>query len=283
MNNKPYNNNMNYDGTECESADQTTTLFDTDRQTERQMPLTLEILYRDEDIIAVNKPAGMLVHRSWLDKHETRFVMQTLRDQIGQHVYTVHRLDRPTSGVLVLALNQAAARRLSQQFEHKRIEKVYLALVRGFLDGSGTIDYPLKVRLDKIADKFSQQEKEAQSAVTHYQALAQIEMPYPAGRYPTTRYSLVRLSPQTGRKHQLRRHLKHLHHPIIGDSAYGDLRQNRTFTRQLGCCGLMLHAQQIRFAHPITGQEVSICAGVDENWQRMLNIFKWKINNHDLY
>lgn len=245
----------------------------TDNQT-----ITLDILYRDQDIIAVNKPAGMLVHRSWLDKHETRFVMQTLRDQIGQHVYTVHRLDRPTSGVLVLALNQDAARKLSQQFEQKQIEKVYLAVVRGFLDGSGSIDYPLKEQLDKIADKFSKPDKAAQSAVTDYQTLNQIEMPYPAGPYPTARYSLVKLLPKTGRKHQLRRHMKHLFHPILGDSAYGDLRQNRTFAQQLNCPRLMLHAQSITFAHPMTGENLTICAEVDENWQNMLNIFKWKIN-----
>lgn len=242
-------------------------------------PVTLEILYQDQDIIAVNKPAGMLVHRSWLDKFETRFVMQTLRDQIGQHVYTVHRLDRPTSGVLVLALNQEAARRLSQQFEQKQIDKRYLAVVRGFLDGSGTIDYPLKEQLDKIADKFSSQDKEPQSAVTDYQSLQQIEMPYPAGRYPTARYTLVRLFPKTGRKHQLRRHLKHLFHPIIGDSAYGDLRQNRTFHQQLNCSGLMLHAESISFEHPISGKPLTIHAGFDQNWQNMLNIFKWKTNN----
>lgn len=246
-------------------------------------PVVLEILYHDHDIIVINKPAGMLVHRSWLDKHETRFVLQTLRDQIGQHVYTVHRLDRPTSGVLVLALNADTARALSQQFEQKQIEKHYLAVVRGYLDGEGRIDYPLKVQLDKIADKFSSPEKEAQSAVTDYRTLQQIEMPYPAGKFTTARYSLVQLSPQTGRKHQLRRHMKHLHHPIIGDTAYGDLRQNRTFSRQLGCHGLMLHAQSICFAHPHSGNMLTIEAGVDENWQKMLNIFKWKINKKSIY
>ncbi|KGQ71330.1 tRNA pseudouridine(65) synthase TruC [Chelonobacter oris] len=240
--------------------------------------MTLPILYRDQDIIAVNKPAGMLVHRSWLDKHETRFVMQTLRDQIGQHVYTVHRLDRPTSGVLVLALNQETARRLSQQFEQKQMEKVYLAVVRGFLNGGGTIDYPLKVQADKIADKFSRSDKPAQSAVTDYQTLQQIEMPYPAGRYSSARYSLVRLLPKTGRKHQLRRHLKHLSHPILGDSAYGDLRQNRTFAAHLHCSRLMLHAQSISFNHPSSGKNLTICAEVDNDWQNMLNIFRWKIN-----
>ena len=104
----------------------------------------LEILYQDDVLVAVNKPAGMLVHRSWLDRHETQFVMQTLRDQIGQRVYPIHRLDRPTSGVLLFALNSEIANLLCQQFEQKQIEKQYLAVVRGYVTGHGEIDYPLK-------------------------------------------------------------------------------------------------------------------------------------------
>ncbi|MGV6989283.1 tRNA pseudouridine(65) synthase TruC [Testudinibacter sp. P80/BLE/0925] len=242
-------------------------------------PVVLEILYHDQDIIVINKPAGMLVHRSWLDKHETRFVLQTLRDQIGRHVYTVHRLDRPTSGVLVLALNSETARALSRQFEQKQIEKQYLAVVRGYLDGEGRIDYPLKVQPDKIADKFSSPEKEAQSAVTDYRTLQQIEMPYPAGKFPTARYSLVRLSPITGRKHQLRRHLRHLRHPIIGDTAYGDLRQNRTFAQELDCVRLMLHARSICFAHPRSGKMLTIKAGLDNKWQNVINKFEWSLSD----
>ena len=130
----------------------------------------LEILYQDEYLIAVNKPAGMLVHRSWLDKHETQFVMQTLRDQIGQHVFPIHRLDRPTSGVLLFALKcSKSLNSLCLQFEQKQVEKSYLAVVRGYLNGAGEIDYPLKVQLDKIADKFAQEDKTPQSAVSFYQ------------------------------------------------------------------------------------------------------------------
>ena len=162
----------------------------------------LEILYQDDVLVAVNKPAGMLVHRSWLDRHETQFVMQTLRDQIGQLVYPIHRLDRPTSGVLLFALNSEIANLLCQQFEQKQIEKQYLAVVRGYVTGHGEIDYPLKIQLDKIADKFSQQDKAPQSAVTFYEGLQTVEMPYGVGRYATSRYSLVRLVPRTGRKHQ---------------------------------------------------------------------------------
>lgn len=236
--------------------------------------MSLEILYRDDTLIAINKPAGMLVHRSWLDKHETVFAMQTLRDQIGQHVYPIHRLDRPTSGVLLFALNSDMARLMSEQFEQHRLQKSYLAIVRGYLLGEDRIDYPLKVKLDKIADKFTT-EKEAQSAITDYQSLATVELPYSVGKFPTSRYSLVQLFPKTGRKHQLRRHMKHLFHPIIGDTNYGDLHQNRAFSAYTSCERLLLHANCLQFVHPITAQSITINAPLSEEWQSLFHQFNW--------
>lgn len=235
----------------------------------------LEILYQDEVLVAVNKPAGMLVHRSWLDRHETQFVMQTLRDQIGQLVYPIHRLDRPTSGVLLFALNSEIANLLCLQFEQKQIEKQYLAVVRGYMTGNGEIDYPLKVQLDKIADKFSQPDKAPQSAVTFYEGLQTVEMPYGVGRYATSRYSLVRLIPQTGRKHQLRRHMKHIFHPILGDTQYGDLHQNRALIEHTGCARLLLHAEKLTFVHPLTQRPMTIQAGLDAQWQNLMQTFQW--------
>lgn len=235
----------------------------------------LDILYRDESLIAINKPAGMLVHRSWLDKHESVFAMQTLRDQIGQHVFPVHRLDRPTSGVLLFALNAETARIVSEQFEQHQVQKSYLAVVRGYLSGEDRIDYPLKVQLDKIADKFSQ-EKAPQEAITDYQGLATVEMPYPAGKFSSARYSLVQLFPKTGRKHQLRRHLKHLFHPIMGDTNYGDLHQNRALTAHTGCDRLFLHANQLSITHPHKLQKITINAPLDSQWQRLFSQFGWE-------
>ena len=235
----------------------------------------LEILYQDDVLVAVNKPAGMLVHRSWLDRHETQFVMQTLRDQIGQRVYPIHRLDRPTSGVLLFALNSEIANLLRQQFEQKQIEKQYLAVVRGYVTGHGEIDYPLKVQLDKIADKFSQPDKAPQSAVTFYEGVQTVEMPYGVGRYATSRYSLVRLIPQTGRKHQLRRHMKHIFHPILGDTQYGDLHQNRALMEHTGCARLLLHAEKLTFVHPLTQRPMTIQAGLDAQWQNLMQTFQW--------
>ncbi len=237
--------------------------------------MMLEILYQDAYFVAVNKPAGMLVHRSWLDRHETQFVMQTLRDQIGQYVFPIHRLDRPTSGVLLFALNSEMANLLCLQFEEKTVEKSYLAVVRGYLTGSAQIDYPLKIQLDKIADKFAQEDKEPQSAVTNYTGLQTVEMPWAIGKYQTARYSLVRLMPQTGRKHQLRRHMKHIFHPILGDTQYGDLHQNRGLSEKTGVSRLMLHAETLSFDHPITQERIEIRAGLDEQWKKLMTEFGW--------
>lgn len=235
----------------------------------------LDILYQDQHLVAVNKPAGWLVHRSWLDRKEKIVVMQTIRDQIGQHVFTVHRLDRPTSGVLLLALSKEVARRLANQFEQHQIQKVYHAVVRGYVDGAGVIDYALTEQLDKIADKFAQRDKDPQRAVSHYRALCQVEVPIAASRYPSSRYSLVELYPQTGRKHQLRRHMSHLSHPIVGDSSYGDLRHNRAISEHYQCQRLMLHASRLVLNHPVTGERLLISAPWDEPWRNLMTHFGW--------
>ncbi len=233
----------------------------------------LEILFQDEYIIAVNKPAGILVHRSWLDKHETRFVMQTLRDQIGQHVFPLHRLDRPTSGVLVFALSSAVASEMMPMFANHQMEKTYHAIVRGWIEAGGVLNYSLKEELDKIADKFASQEQEAKEAVTEYQPLGKIEIPYSTGQFPTSRYSLIEMKPKTGRKHQLRRHMAHLRHPIVGDTSHGDGKHNRLFREKYDARRLLLHASKLEFIHPYSNQRVLIEAGVDEIWQSLLDKF----------
>lgn len=236
----------------------------------------LEIIYQDEWLVAVNKPAGWLVHRSWLDRKEKVVVMQTVRDQIGQHVFTAHRLDRPTSGVLLMGLSSEVGRLLSQQFEQHQMRKTYHAVVRGWLEGADRLDYPLTEELDKIADKFASPDKGPQPAVTDWRGLAITEQPVAIGRYPSARYSLIELQPATGRKHQLRRHLSHLRHPIIGDTTHGDLRQNRGAAQHFGCERLMLHASSLALNHPVTGEPLLIRAGLDESWQRMMQYFGWQ-------
>ncbi|MDF7680117.1 tRNA pseudouridine(65) synthase TruC [Enterobacteriaceae bacterium ESL0689] len=236
----------------------------------------LEIIYQDQWLVAVNKPAGWLVHRSWLDRHEKVVVMQTVRDQIGQHVFTAHRLDRPTSGVLLMGLSSEAGNRLSWQFAHHQIQKRYHAIVRGWLTAEAVLDYPLREEQDKIADKFCREDKAPQAAITWYRGMATVEMPVATGRYPTTRYSLVALEPKTGRKHQLRRHLAHLRHPIIGDSRHGDLRQNRSAAEHFACRRLLLHASQLSLTHPFTDEPLVIRAAFDDTWMQALSQFGWR-------
>ena len=228
----------------------------------------LEIVYREETLVVINKPAGMLVHRTSLDYGETVFAVQRLRDQIGMRVHPVHRLDKPASGLLLFALNVEALKALQVQFAEKKVEKVYWAVVRGYLKGNGTIDYPLK----REDDPYSKTEAEAsQSAVTHYRFLAQTELPIPVGRYQTTRYSWVELKPETGRKHQLRRHLAHLRHPIVGDTRHGDGAHNRIFREHFDTHRLLLHAQKLSFDHPDTGDRITLSADLDEAFHNALD------------
>jgi tRNA pseudouridine65 synthase len=230
----------------------------------------LEIIYQDEHIVAVNKPSHLLVHRSWIDKEETRFAIQILRDQIGRYVYPVHRLDKPTSGVLLFALSKEVARAISEQMQARAFKKEYIAIVRGYTEQSGTIDYALKEVLDKMTDSKATVDKEAQSAVTAYETIGQVELPFSVGRYATTRYSLVRLRPQTGRKHQLRRHMKHLLHPIVGDTKYGRGEHNRFFREEFDVHRLLLHARELTFLHPVLNKEITLTAGVDEVFLQLL-------------
>ncbi len=233
----------------------------------------LNILYRDETLIAIDKPSGLLVHRSLIDKHETRFAMQLLRNQIGQRVYPLHRLDKPTSGVLLFALTEAAARAMGAVFEDNAVSKKYLAVVRGYTPEQDCIDYPLREDLDRMTDARAQQDKPAQPAVTDYARRATLELNISDGRHPTSRYSLLNVTPRTGRKHQIRRHMKHIFHPIIGDTTHGDGRHNRIFREHLHCQRLLLCAQELSFTHPDTHVQITIRAPLDAEFQRIVDTF----------
>ena len=240
--------------------------------------MNLQILYQDECLVAVNKPAGLLVHRSMLDKHETQFAMQLLRDQIAQHVFPVHRLDRPTSGVLLFALSATMATQLGALFAAGQVVKRYIAIVRGYTDEAGKIDYALKEKLDKIADKKARKDKPAQEAQTSFHRLAQFELPHAVGRYDTARYSLLALQPHTGRKHQLRRHMAHIRHPIVGDTSHGDGTQNKFIKQQYGFEGLALSCASLTFVHPIRQQQIEIKADLDLRMANMLSQWGWQDN-----
>jgi tRNA pseudouridine65 synthase len=226
----------------------------------------LEILYQDENIVAVNKPSGMLVHKTAIAAYdEGPFAMQTLRDQLGKHVYTIHRLDRPTSGVLLFATNSTTAKKLQEQFEQRQVSKTYLTVCRGYTDESGEINDPLMHDDKNIT----------QEAITRFQKLAQIEMPYAISRYPTSRYSLVRVQPLTGRMHQIRKHFAKMRHYLIGDSKHGDLKHNRYYAEHLGISGLLLHAEELQIDHPETRQRIVIKAPIPEKFKKVFELFGW--------
>ncbi|MDF0605129.1 tRNA pseudouridine(65) synthase TruC [Neisseriaceae bacterium TC5R-5] len=235
----------------------------------------LPIIYRDEQLIAIHKPSGLLVHRTMLDKHETRFAIQLLRDQIGQRVYPVHRLDKGTSGILLFALDKESSRTMSWQFERQQVEKQYLAVVRGYTEPHGLIDHALSRRPDDLEWIGEQVATAPQPAQTQYRTLAQIELPIAVERYPSSRYSLVALTPLSGRRHQLRRHLKHIAHPIIGDATYGKGRHNRMFSEQFGCQRMLLAATELAFQHPLTTQTISLHIPPAEDFMAVLRQLGW--------
>ena len=234
----------------------------------------LHVLWQDERLVAVHKPAGWLVHRTWLDAHETRFVMQTLRDQLGRHVYPVHRLDKGTSGVLLMALDPDAARATTQLFETRQTSKDYVALVRGWPAPQMRVEHALKP--DDAPDDALPQE-----AVTRFQRLATLQLDVPVDRYPSTRVALVQAQPETGRRHQIRRHLKHMAPPIIGDATHGKGAHNRWWAEQLGQQRLWLHASRLAFVHPFSGQPVEIGSDwrdprLNADWCRLQQDWLWQ-------
>tara|TARA_R110002167_G_C12684720_1_gene651806 strand:- start:671 stop:1417 length:747 start_codon:yes stop_codon:yes gene_type:complete len=243
--------------------------------------MPLSIIYQDEYLVAINKPSGLLVHRSMLDKHETQFAVQLLRDQIGQYVFPVHRLDRPTSGVLVFALSADVARKLGEQFANQIIAKTYLAIVRGHIADKGEIDYALKEKLDKIADKMAKLDKPAQEAVTLFNRLDKFELPFAVSKYASARYSLVQLSPKTGRKHQLRRHLAHINHPIVGDTTHGDGKHNTFIRQQFNFNQLALTCKSMHITHPVSEAPLVLRCDLDKSFFDLLE--KWQVSHHQLH
>jgi tRNA pseudouridine65 synthase len=234
----------------------------------------LNIIYRDEFLVAINKPSGLLVHRSAIDRHETRFAMQTLRDQIGQHVFPVHRLDKPTSGVLVFALSAEIAALMGNIFVEHRLQKTYVAIVRGTVPEYQLLDYPLIEELDKYSDKRARN-AEPKPAITEFFRLACVVLPCSVDKYPESHYSLVKCVPQTGRKHQIRRHLKHLSHPIIGDAKHGKGNHNRFFQQTFNAHRLLLAATELSFTHPVTQTELKLIAPLDATMTQLIEHFGW--------
>lgn len=236
----------------------------------------LPVLYQDAWLVAVHKPSGMLVHRSALDPRETRVVVQLLRDQLGAWVHPVHRLDKGTSGVLLLALDRDTAGLAGKAFESGLVDKRYVAIVRGHPAEAGVIDYPLQRRPDDAEWVPAGYVAPTQPAVTRFKRLATVELPVQVDRYPTSRYAMVALEPITGRRHQLRRHLKHIAHPIIGDATYGKGVHNRMFQSRFGSSRLLLACTGLRLHHPVTGEPLSLSAPVGEDFAAVVDALGWQ-------
>ncbi len=240
-------------------------------------PPPLAIVHRDEYLIAIDKPAGLLVHRTDLDRGETRFAVQLLRDQIGCHVHPVHRLDRGTSGVLLFALDRDVGRALSAQFEGQQVAKRYVAVVRGHPPEAGSIEHPLVRRRDDYEScRGAGCAGEPQAAATHYRRLAVAELALCVDRYPTSRYALLELRPRTGRRHQIRRHLKHIAHPVVGDATYGKGRHNRLFAELFGCRRLLLACLQLELVHPVSRDPLLLTVPLAADFARVAVALGWE-------
>ncbi|MGB3464377.1 MAG: pseudouridine synthase [Cyclobacteriaceae bacterium] len=210
----------------------------------------MEILYQNDQLVVVDKPAGMLVHKTGIASDvKTGFALQTVRDMIGKKVFPVHRLDRPTSGVLLFALDPLSAKNIAIQFTERTIIKEYICVVRGYTDDEGIIDIPLSKENGSMVD-----------AKTSYSLIRRFQLPIPNDRFETSRYSIVRVKPESGRMHQIRRHFAKKRWYLIGDTTHGNLKANRAFGNFTGINRLLLHAEKINLNHPITQEKIYVCA-----------------------
>ncbi|TDQ18944.1 tRNA pseudouridine synthase C [Algoriphagus boseongensis] len=227
----------------------------------------LEILFEDENLVIIDKPAGLLVHRTRQAYGEDENALIQLRDQIGSWVSPVHRLDRATSGILLFAKNEDILPALKAKFMEREVQKNYLTIARGIpKEKEGLIDHPLQ----------SERSKKLQEAQTKYRVLAESEISFNStGRYPTSRYSLLEIELLTGRTHQIRRHLAHIRHYIIGDKKHGDNKQNIFFEKQFGLQNLLLHAWKLSFEHPLTGKKISLSCPPPLHFQKIIKDLTW--------
>jgi len=225
----------------------------------------LDIIYQDDYLVAINKPHGLLVHRSPIANDATEFALQLLRDQLNRHVFPAHRLDRKTGGVLLFALGKEVEKQMQQQFQENLVDKKYLAVVRGYTDDAGEIDYPLRKENGTL-----------QEAFTRYKTLARAELEVPLGNHPTSRYSLVEANPATGRMHQLRKHFSHIFHPIIADRTHGCNKQNKMFKERWDLDTMLLHASQLSFQHPVTHMPIHIQAPFQPEFLRIMEVMGWE-------
>lgn len=220
----------------------------------------LEIVFQDQHLVAINKPHGLVVHRSRMAANANEFALQLLRDQLGRMVSPVHRLDRKTAGVLLFAFEKDVEIEMHKRFQSNLVKKRYLAILRGHSPDEMLIDYPLLKENGNL-----------QEAQTFFKTIAKSEIDLPFGKHQTSRYSLIEAEPKTGRMHQLRRHFAHIFYPIIGDRKHGCNKQNKLFLEKFEMTTMLLHASSLEFLHPVTGENVNIQANLHSEFKRMLN------------
>ncbi len=229
------------------------------------------IIYQDQWLVAINKPAGLLVHPSEIDPGESQSAMKLLRDLLNTWVFPVHRLDKSTSGVLLFTFSSQTAAEISTAFEKREVKKHYHALVRGFTQPAETIDYPLKKLYERKRDKKKvRPDLPPQQAITEYQRISTIELPIAMPPHPSARYSFIQVSPHTGRLRQIRRHMKHIFHPIIGDQKHGDRNHNKMFKEKFDCNRMLLHASSLSFMHPVNHENLCMSAPLPEDFRSVL-------------
>jgi tRNA pseudouridine65 synthase len=226
----------------------------------------IDIVFEDDSILAVNKPAGLLVHRSSIAADESDFLLDRLQAQVAGSLFLAHRLDRATSGVVLLAKTRAIAGELGRQFMDRRVCKRYLAVVRGWPPEDGVIDYPLPDVRERSPRK---------AAVTRWRTLATANVPIALGKYPEQRYALIEALPETGRYRQIRKHFHHVSHHVVGDTSHGRGDHNRLWRMHFGVHRMLLHAWKLELSHPLSGAGLALCAPLDGTWQSVLARFDW--------
>lgn len=222
----------------------------------------LQVLFRDARCAVINKPAGLMAHASGLARGEDDFLLHRLREQFASKVHLVHRLDRATSGCVLVAFDADAASILGKAFMGRDVGKDYLAVCRGWPEAEFTVDHDLDGGPGK---------PEKKPAVTVFRCLGTAELPVASAEHPTSRYALLQCTPVTGRFRQIRRHLKHVSHHLIGDTSHGDGRHNRAF-RMLGVHRMLLHAWRLRFPHPESGEMLTFTAPLDAEFRKALAV-----------
>lgn len=226
----------------------------------------LNFTYEDEHILAIDKPAGFFIQppeNSGFYIDPNKICLNHLEDHFKTKIYPIHRLDSPTTGLTLFAKSRQAAVNMSALFKNKQINKKYWAFVRGHTDQAGEINLPLQ----------NPKTGQISKAFTAYRTLAKIELLQTVQKYPTSRYSLIEVAPQTGKWHQIRRHFDQIAHPLIGDIVHGDSHHNRFFRDELGLQGLWLRATELKFEHPISRKPLLLIAPTNLKWEKILQLF----------